>query len=77
VHVKNGSWHAVETLADGTVRWENRWEELPTGQADVHGYLRTLREVRYDEWVTLEDFSTARPLAERTAHNLAHLRAGL
>jgi sugar phosphate isomerase/epimerase len=77
VHVKNCSWHAVETLADGTVRWEHRWDELPTGQADVHGYLRTLREVGYDGWVTLEDFSTARPLAERTARNLAYLRAGL
>ena len=77
VHVKNCSWHPVETADDGTVRWEHRWDELPTGQADVHGYLRTLKEIGYDGWVTMEDFSTARPLAERTARNLAYLRAGL
>jgi sugar phosphate isomerase/epimerase len=42
----------------------------------VHGYLRTLLDVGYDGWVTVEDFSTVRPLAERTARNLAYLRAG-
>ena len=77
VHVKNCAWHAVETADDGTVRWEPRWEELPTGQADVHDYLRLLKEVGYDGWVALEDFSTDRPLTERTARNLAYLRAGL
>lgn len=77
VHVKNCSWHPVDTAEDGTVEWAHRWDELPTGQADVHAYLRILREVGYDGWVALEDFSTARPLAERTARNLAYLRAGL
>lgn len=77
VHVKNASWHPLEPAEDGTVRWEHRWAELPSGQGDVHGYLAALREVGYDGWVTLEDFSTARPLAERTAHDLAYLRAGL
>jgi sugar phosphate isomerase/epimerase len=77
IHVKNCAWHASETADDGTVRWEHRWEELPSGQADVHAYLRLLKEVGYDGWVTLEDFSTERPLAERTARSLAYLRAGL
>ncbi len=77
VHVKNCSWHPVATDDDGTVHWEHRWDELATGQADVHAYLRTLKEVGYDGWVTLEDFSTARPLEERTATNLAYLQAAV
>jgi sugar phosphate isomerase/epimerase len=77
VHVKNCAWHPGETADDGTVGWEHRWEELPSGQADVHAYLRLLKDIGYEGWVALEDFSTARPLAERTARNLAYLRAAL
>jgi hypothetical protein len=29
----------------------------------------------YDGWVTMEDFSTALPLEERTADNLAYLKS--
>lgn len=75
IHIKNCSWRPVATADDGTVTWEHQWDELATGQADVHGYLHLLREIGYDGWVTVEDFSTARPLAERTAANLAYLKA--
>lgn len=75
IHVKNCSWRPVATADDGTVTWAHQWDELPAGQADVHGYLHLLREIGYDGWVTVEDFSTDRPLAERTAANLAYLRA--
>lgn len=77
VHVKNASWHPTGTAHDGATTWEHRWDTLAGGQADVRGYLRTLREVGYDGWVTLEDFSTALPLEERTARDLALLRGAL
>jgi sugar phosphate isomerase/epimerase len=44
------------------------------GQADIPAYLAALHRHGYDGWVTAEDFSTTRPLAERTADNLAYLR---
>lgn len=75
VHVKNVAWRAVDTAADGTVTWAHGWAPLRTGQADVGAYLRALREHGYDGWVTLEDFSTELPLAERTADNLAYVRS--
>ncbi|MFC4948034.1 sugar phosphate isomerase/epimerase family protein [Pseudonocardia sp. GCM10023141] len=77
VHVKNCAWRPGEPAADGTVTWSHRWEPFASGQADVHGYLRLLQELGYDGWVTSEDFSTTLPLAERTAGNLAYLRAGV
>lgn len=76
VHVKNCVWRPARTDADGTVTWEHAWEELPSGQADVHGYLRTLTDIGYDGWVTVEDFSTSRPLEERLAADLAYLQEG-
>ncbi|GAA2382798.1 sugar phosphate isomerase/epimerase [Dactylosporangium salmoneum] len=77
VHVKNVAWHPVATASDGTVTWKADWATLREGQADVGAYLRALREHGYDGWVTLEDFSTAVPLAERTRDNLAYVKAQL
>lgn len=75
VHVKNVAWRPGATAGDGTVTWRHEWAPLRAGQADVGAYLRTLREHGYDGWVTLEDFSTALPLEERTRDNLAYLHS--
>ncbi|MEV4538508.1 sugar phosphate isomerase/epimerase family protein [Asanoa sp. NPDC049518] len=74
VHVKNVAWRPVGTRPDGSTAWAADWAPLRAGQADIGAYVATLREVGYDRWVTVEDFSTALPLAERTRDNLAYLR---
>ncbi|WP_025158629.1 sugar phosphate isomerase/epimerase family protein [Leifsonia aquatica] len=74
IHVKNAAWRAGERAADGTVHWRHEWAPLRTGVADVAAYLGALHAFGYDGWVTAEDFSTERPLAERTRDNLAYLR---
>ena len=88
VHVKNARWVAGApaaggaggggaggdgAVADGIVAWHHEWATLRTGQADVRGYVRDLVAHGYDGWITLEDFSTELPLAERTADNLAFM----
>jgi sugar phosphate isomerase/epimerase len=75
VHVKNVAWHRTGIDPDGTVRWTEDWATLREGQADVEAYLRALVQHGYDGWVTVEDFSTALPLEQRTAGNLGYLRA--
>ena len=74
VHVKNVAWRPDGQTPDGSVIWTQDWETLRHGQADIEGYLRELHGYGYDGWVTVEDFSTAVPLAERTSDNLAYLR---
>lgn len=74
IHVKNVAWLPGEQGPDGTVRWRHEWAPLRTGTGDVEEYFRALHEFGYDGWVTCEDFSTERPLAERTRDNLAYLR---
>ena len=75
VHVKNALWRAsVEKGSDSSVTWQNEWASLRDGQADVEAYFTALSDHGYDGWVTVEDFSTELPLAERTADNLAYLR---
>jgi sugar phosphate isomerase/epimerase len=75
VHVKNVAWHRVGTRADGSTEWAEDWATLREGQADIGGYFRALRKYGYDGWVTVEDFSTSMPLAERTKDNLEYLRS--
>jgi sugar phosphate isomerase/epimerase len=77
VHVKNARWVAALPDAEGVIAWHHEWATLRAGQADVFGYLAALVRHGYDGWVTVEDFSTELPLAERTADNLAFLRAAL
>ena len=75
VHVKNVMWRpSADGGFDGSVIWQNEWAPLRTGQADVETYFTALADHGYDGWVTVEDFSTELPLAERTADNLSYLR---
>lgn len=77
VHIKNAAWTPAGTAADGTVSWEHGWTPLREGIADVAGYMRDLVAHGYDGWVTSEDFSTAVPLEQRVADNLAFFRAAV
>jgi sugar phosphate isomerase/epimerase len=74
--VKSVAWHPTEERRDDdSVVWRENWETLRDGQVDFDEYFGTLTEVGYNGWVTLEDFSTTVPLAQRTADNLAFVRA--
>ncbi len=76
VHVKNVAWRPTGELGpDGAAVWAAEWATLREGQGDIDALFRALAAAGYDGWVTLEDFSTALPLAERTADDLAYLRA--
>lgn len=75
VHVKNARWVRREERDDaGGAVWVNEWAPLAEGQGSVLEYFRALAAAGYDGWVTVEDFSTEVPLAERTAGNLQYLR---
>jgi sugar phosphate isomerase/epimerase len=75
VHVKNVAWRATGTRPDGSTVWAEDWATLREGQADLGAYFAALTDHGYDGWVTLEDFSTALPLAERTRDNLSYVRS--
>jgi sugar phosphate isomerase/epimerase len=74
VHVKNVAWRTHGTTADGSTIWKEDWATLRDGQADIEAYFRALSAYGYDGWVTVEDFSTALPLEQRTRDNLAYLK---
>jgi sugar phosphate isomerase/epimerase len=76
VHVKNAVWvNSGETDESGAVIYRNEWAPLRSGQGSVLQYFKALAAFGYDGWVTVEDFSTELPLAERTTGNLDYLRS--
>jgi sugar phosphate isomerase/epimerase len=75
VHVKNVAWRETGRRDDGSAIWSAEWAPLRDGVADLGAYFDALKKHGYDGWVTIEDFSTALPLEERTRDNLAYIRA--
>jgi sugar phosphate isomerase/epimerase len=50
---------------------------LDAGIVDLPQLFATLRQVGYDGWIPVEDFTTEQPLADRVRENLRYLRASL
>ena len=74
VHVKNAGWFPRPRDEDGTTRWEARTVPLPDGIVPWGEVLRLLRAAGYDGYLSLEDFSTQQPTAEKLAADLAYLQ---
>jgi sugar phosphate isomerase/epimerase len=77
VHAKNSAWRQSGRRADGSLAWQATWAPLDAGIVDLPQLVATLREVGYDGWISVEDFTTERPLMERVGENLRYLRASL
>lgn len=60
VHLKNAAYVRPE----GGGVWRPRWTALDDGILNIPELLRALESVGYDKWLSIEDFSTARPPAE-------------
>jgi sugar phosphate isomerase/epimerase len=69
VHLKNVRWRR----SDGG--WEPEWVPLGEGLVNVSALVDALHAVGYDGWIAFEDFSTGRGPRERTADNVARVRA--
>jgi sugar phosphate isomerase/epimerase len=74
VHAKNSAWRQTGKRADGSLAWQAEWALLDEGIVDLRDLFTTLRAVEYDGWISVEDFTTEPPLAERVRNNLRSLR---
>jgi sugar phosphate isomerase/epimerase len=77
VHAKNSAWGQTGQRADGSLAWEAEWAPLDKGIVDLRDLFAALRTVAYDDWISVEDFTTDPPLLERVRENLRYLRKSL
>ncbi len=74
VHVKSTAWSCSQAEGPARKQWKSEWAPLREGVVDFHALFTALRQMGYDGWLSLEDFSTALPEKERVADNIAFLR---
>jgi len=70
VHVKNGAF----TRPEGGGVWTPTAAPLEDGVVDFPRLFAALRAGGYDGWVSVEDFSAARPSHETLRHDIAFLQ---
>jgi sugar phosphate isomerase/epimerase len=75
IHLKNAQWLPGDAGPHGGTRWNATWAPVPHGIVDVPALFAAMRQVGYNGWVCLEDFSTVQPLRERLRDNLAYVKA--
>lgn len=74
VHVKNAKWLPQKYREDKSVVWMCSASPVHKGIADIRELFKALKAVGYNGWITVEDFSTERPLEDRLRENLAFLK---
>ncbi|WNR45980.1 sugar phosphate isomerase/epimerase family protein [Paenibacillus roseipurpureus] len=72
VHIKNARW-VCEPSVEG-VRWKAEPAPIQEGAADLKQLLVDLKNIGYDGWLSLEDFSDQAVTEERLASIAAYLR---
>lgn len=72
VHIKDAAWRQ-----DANGAWKAGWAPIDHGIVDFNALFTALNAVGYDSWVSVEDFSTAVPLAERLKQNMTVIRAAI
>ncbi|MBN8218731.1 MAG: sugar phosphate isomerase/epimerase [Spirochaetes bacterium] len=75
VHVKNAVWKPTHDEATGVTQWKTEAAPLKKGVADFKRFFETLKDIGYDDWVSVEDFSTEGALEDRVRENAGFLRS--
>ncbi|TVQ23177.1 MAG: sugar phosphate isomerase/epimerase [Spirochaetaceae bacterium] len=72
VHVKNARWVRANAPVRNGWKWE--WAPMADGSADFALVIDALRQVGYDGWLSIEDFSNDEPTEPKLAGVVSQLR---
>ncbi len=74
VHVKNALWEKAGVLDNGSQIWKPIWTPLKKGCANLTKLIATLREMGYNGYISIEDFSNEEDTVSKLRNNLAYLK---
>lgn len=72
VHVKNA---AARLIPGATPPWQVEWRTIDEGEVYWPQVMEALHDIGYDGWLSMEDFSLARPTEEALAHHISYLKS--
>lgn len=75
VHIKNAVWKLNETEVDGTEVWSPTWAPFKKGYADIRKLITVLKDIGYEGYVSVEDFSNAEDTYTKLKSNIEFLRS--
>lgn len=70
VHLKNAAF----TCPEGGGIWKARWSPMEDGVVDFPKFIAALKDAGYDGWMSMEDFSKARPCRETLRYNIKYIK---
>ena len=74
VHVKNGVWKMTEKTEAGVEKYAPTWAQFWKGYADLGKLIQVLRDVGYDGFISVEDFTNDEDTVTKLKNNLAYLK---
>jgi len=74
VHVKNGTWKLSETTQDGVEIWYPTWASFKKGYADIAKLIRVLKDIGYNGYISVEDFSNEEDTYTKLKDDIKFLR---
>jgi sugar phosphate isomerase/epimerase len=77
VHVKNAAWFQTGYAADGSDVWKCRWTGLQQGIVPWEPLIKTLKEIGYDGYLGVEDFSGQHASSEKMLKNYVDYIGGM
>ncbi len=75
VHIKNSLWKIVRTTDDGVTVWEPDFAPFKEGIADIKKFIKVLKDVGYNGYVSVEDFSSQQDTYSKLKSNIEFLRS--
>jgi sugar phosphate isomerase/epimerase len=57
VHIKNSGWRQKGSREDGTLAWSSEWFPMKEGVVDYKAFIQDLKEIGYNGYLGVEDFS--------------------
>lgn len=74
VHVKNGVWKMTEKTDAGVEKYAPTWAQFWKGYADLGKLIQVLRDVGYEGYISVEDFTNDEDTVTKLKNNLAYLK---
>ncbi|MCX7842564.1 MAG: sugar phosphate isomerase/epimerase [Clostridia bacterium] len=75
VHVKNAVWSMEYSSEEGAEKWKPKWSPLKKGYADLKKLFEVLKDLGYNGYVSLEDFTNEVDTYSKLKNNAEYLRA--
>jgi sugar phosphate isomerase/epimerase len=75
VHIKNAVWQKSEASEKGSDIWKPVWAPFRKGYANLEKLFSVLRELGYDGYLSVEDFTNEEDTLTKLKNNLEYLKS--